>query len=45
MKGITAYRYGSRLDQVLRLPAEGDEQPVRVSAAYAGGRAGRTCEF
>ena len=46
LKGITVYRYGSKEGQVLTLVGDGDGAPVvRAAAEYAGGCAGRACEF
>jgi ribonucleoside-diphosphate reductase alpha chain len=46
LKGVTVYRYGSRPDQTLTYLADAEAGPsVRVTATYAGGCAGRECEF
>lgn len=46
VKGITVYRYGSRPDQVLRFLADtGSSPPLLAGPEYAGGCAGRVCEF
>jgi ribonucleoside-diphosphate reductase alpha chain len=48
VKGITAYRYGSRPDQVLQLlSSEGKVPgpPVLVDAAYAGGCPATACHY
>jgi ribonucleoside-diphosphate reductase alpha chain len=48
VKGITVYRYGSRPDQVLTLLGDREAAlgpPVRADVAFAGGCAGRACEF
>ncbi|MBB5156012.1 adenosylcobalamin-dependent ribonucleoside-diphosphate reductase [Saccharopolyspora phatthalungensis] len=48
VKGITAYRYGSRPHQVLTLVSPEDraaEPPLRVDTTFVGGCAAHTCEF
>jgi ribonucleoside-diphosphate reductase alpha chain len=47
VKGITAYRYGSREEQVLSLLERNGAAAgaVRVELAYAGGCSGYQCEF
>jgi ribonucleoside-diphosphate reductase alpha chain len=46
LKGVTVYRYGSRPDQTLTYLTDAEAGPsVRVSETYAGGCAGRECEF
>jgi ribonucleoside-diphosphate reductase alpha chain len=46
LKGVTVYRCGSRPDQTLTYLAHAEAGPsVRVSSTYAGGCAGRECEF
>jgi ribonucleoside-diphosphate reductase alpha chain len=45
VKGITAFRYGSRPDQVLRLLEGDDVAGIVVDGAYAGGCIGASCEW
>ena len=46
LKGITVYRYGSRPSQVLTfVGAAPIGAPVGAGPTYAGGCAGRGCEF
>jgi ribonucleoside-diphosphate reductase alpha chain len=46
-KGVTVYRYGSRPGQVLTFLGEdrGRAGGIRAASDYAGGCAGRACEF
>ena len=47
VKGITVYRYGARLGQVLTLAAPGPQPgtAVQIRDAYGGGCHAHVCEF
>jgi ribonucleoside-diphosphate reductase alpha chain len=47
VKGLTVYRYASRADQMLSLPAadRAGTGPVEVELSYAGGCTGYQCDF